>query len=79
VKQIVGLCAIALVFGVAGANAEARTGRSSIDGSELPIAAGCASLALSWYELRVIPSEVMDPGPFFMGTGDGSNGFWVRP
>ena len=77
-KQVVAISVFALLFGMATANAESTIAEAA-DGSELPIAAGCASLALSWYELRVIPSEVMDPGPFFMGTGDGSNGSWVRP
>ena len=77
-KQVVAISVFALLFGMATANAES-TIAAAADGRELPIAAGCASLALSWYELRVIPSEVMDSGPFFMGTGDGSNGSWVRP
>jgi hypothetical protein len=94
VKQMSGISAIALLFGIAGANAEAPSGTnivpaaqsdppyfrsefarngdaggSSLNGSELPTAPGCASLAVSWYELRIIPSEAMDTGSFFVGTG----------
>jgi hypothetical protein len=49
--------------------------------SRVALAVGDASSAFPLHaKMNIIPAPVIDPGAaVFVGAGDGSNGFWIRP
>ena len=57
------------------------TAAQSHESTQLPaISTHAADAAVQPQRMDIVPSDVIDPNPvFFIGTGDGSAGFWTRP
>ena len=56
------------------------TAAQSHESTQLPaISTHAADAAVQPQRMDIVPSDVIDPNPvFFIGTGDGSAGFWTR-